>query len=179
MFPEETLHCVEWAKDMLGSCFEVNPQNFNKLKSSALNEIGFDNFTEVKNIKKAIKVAQRRPTGFSDCIEFAVKKFTKLFRDNILQLIIVYPLDKMNPDGRPFWSLPKRAPEPQDFNADDALHRNFVASYACLLAKMYGIEIPYEQPRNEDAKNLIAEVAKFFEVPPFVPSLEKAKAIQS
>ena len=25
MFPEETLHCEEWAKDMLGSFFGVNP----------------------------------------------------------------------------------------------------------------------------------------------------------
>ena len=31
MFPEEPLHCVEWAKDMLGSYFEMNPINFNKM----------------------------------------------------------------------------------------------------------------------------------------------------
>ena len=31
MFPEETLHCVEWAKDIFGKLFQLHPQNFNKL----------------------------------------------------------------------------------------------------------------------------------------------------
>ena len=179
MFPEETLHCVEWAKDMLGSFFGVNPQNFNKLKSAHLDEIGFSNFEEVKNINKAIKMAKKRPKDFSDCVEIAVNKFYKLFRDNILQLILVYPLDKMNPDGRPFWSLPKREPSPQDFNAEDSLHRCFIAAYSCLLANMYGVEIPYDQPRSEDAKQRIAEIARLVEPPIFVPNAEKARAIQS
>jgi hypothetical protein len=34
MFPEETLHCVEWAKDLFGNLFTLNPQNFNKLKTT-------------------------------------------------------------------------------------------------------------------------------------------------
>ena len=31
MFPEETLHCVEWAKDLFGQVFTLKPQSFNKL----------------------------------------------------------------------------------------------------------------------------------------------------
>jgi molybdopterin/thiamine biosynthesis adenylyltransferase len=31
MFPEETLHCVEWAKSMFGDLFTLKPQSFNKL----------------------------------------------------------------------------------------------------------------------------------------------------
>jgi hypothetical protein len=31
MFPEETLHCVEWAKDLFGNLFTLQPQSFNKL----------------------------------------------------------------------------------------------------------------------------------------------------
>lgn len=30
MFPEETLHCVEWAKDLFGNWFTLEPQSFNK-----------------------------------------------------------------------------------------------------------------------------------------------------
>ena len=124
-------------------------------------------------------MAEKRPKYFSDCIDLAMKKFYKLFRDNILQLILVYPLDKLNADGRPFWSLPKRAPTAQSFNPEDPLHRNFVASQACLLARMYKIEIPYDQPRSEDAKLAITEIAKLFEPGPFIPNAEKAKLIQS
>jgi len=77
-----------------------------------------------------------------------VRKFYKLYRDSILQLILAYPLDKLNADGRPFWSLPKRQPTPQSFNVDDAVHRNFVAAYACLLARMHGLTIPYDDSRS-------------------------------
>jgi hypothetical protein len=31
MFPEETLHCVEWAKDLFGTLFTLAPQSYNKL----------------------------------------------------------------------------------------------------------------------------------------------------
>ena len=67
----------------------------------------------------------------------------------MMQLILAYPLNKLNADGRPFWSLPKRQPSPQDFNAAEPVHRNFVSAYACLMARMYGLEIPYEEPRSE------------------------------
>jgi hypothetical protein len=30
MFPEETLHCVEWAKDLFGNWFTLDPQSYNK-----------------------------------------------------------------------------------------------------------------------------------------------------
>jgi hypothetical protein len=30
MFPEETIHCVEWAKDLFGNLFTLLPQSFNK-----------------------------------------------------------------------------------------------------------------------------------------------------
>ena len=177
MFPEETLHCVEWAKEMLGSFFGVYPQNFNKLKTANLAEINFDNASEIKNIEKAVKIAKKKPIIFDDCIEQAVLKFYKLFRDNILQLIHVYPLDKINADGRPFWSLPKREPTPQNFNPDDPVHKSFVAAYACLIANMYGVVNPHVQPRSEEAKRKIAETASTFEVGPFRPNAEKAKAI--
>jgi hypothetical protein len=31
MFPEETLHCVEWAKDIFGHLFALQSQNYNKM----------------------------------------------------------------------------------------------------------------------------------------------------
>jgi len=44
---------------------------------------------------------------------------------------------------------------------------------------MYGVEIPYESPRSEETILAIAEVATRIDPPPFVPSADKAKAIQS
>lgn len=31
MFPEETLHCIEWALDIFGNIFTNMPKNYNKL----------------------------------------------------------------------------------------------------------------------------------------------------
>ena len=58
LFPEEALHCVEWAKDLFGTFFTLNPQNFNKLKDSDVSQISFQDMTERKNIKKAIRQAE-------------------------------------------------------------------------------------------------------------------------
>lgn len=122
-------------------------------------EIGFEQFTEWKNIKKAIKLAELKPMTFDDCIKRATIKFYKLYRNNILQLLHVYPLDKLTAEGRPFWSLPKRPPNPLEFDPEDQLHRNFIAAYSCLMAKMYGVELP-EDPRSESTKLQISERAK-------------------
>ena len=179
MFPEETLHCVEWAKDMFGTYYSLNPQNFNKLKNAALHEVGFNQFTEQKNIKKAIRMAEQLPKDFNGCIEKARHKFHKLYHNDILQLLHVYPLDKVTKEGRPFWSLPKRPPKAQVFDQANSIHRNFIAAYACLMANMYEIKNPYEAPRSEEAKIEMAKIAATVEVKEFKPNEAKAKEIES
>jgi hypothetical protein len=67
---------------------------------------------ELSNIKNALKMLKSSPKTFSDCLKKARVKFQKLYHDGILQLLHVYPLEKMTSEGRPFWSLPKRAPTP-------------------------------------------------------------------
>ena len=75
MFPEETLHCVEWSKTLFETQFGLNPQNFNKLKESTIDELHFNDMTERKNIKKTIKYAEQLPTNFNACIAKARSKF--------------------------------------------------------------------------------------------------------
>ena len=58
-------------------------------------------------------------------------------------------------------------------------HQAFVAAYACLLANMYGVDIPYEEPRTAEAKQAIAEIAALFKPPAFKPNAQKAREIQS
>ena len=44
---------------------------------------------------------------------------------------------------------------------------------------MYGVEIPYDEPRTAETKQVIAEIAALFKPPAFVPNAEKAREIQS
>ena len=55
MFPEETMHCVEWAKDLFGNWFTLNPQSFNKfLRDEDQNQ----NFDDVQIQQQAKKVSK-------------------------------------------------------------------------------------------------------------------------
>ena len=113
-------------------------------------------------------MSERKPVQFfEDCVRLALLKFYKLFRNDIMQLLCVYPLDKLTSEGRPFWSLPKRAPNPLSFDPQNQVHQTFIASYACLLAKIYKVEIPFEEPRSELSKRKIADAAHMIKVKPF------------
>jgi hypothetical protein len=57
------------------------------------------------------------------------------------------------------------------------MHQNVVAAFSSLFAKMYGIKIPYEHPRNADSKADMAEKASKVPVPSFVPNDQKASLI--
>ena len=92
---------------------------------------------------------EKMPLNFDDCIKHARLRFEKHFSNDVKQLLHVYPLDKKDDEGRLFWSLPKRPPRAVDFDKDNKLHQNVIAAFCCLLANMYGIKIPYDQPRGE------------------------------
>ena len=82
----------------------------------------------------------------------------------------MYPLDKITKEGRPFWSLPKRPPHPVEFDPTNSMHAALISSLACLYANEYGITIPYEQPRSEQARLEMAQIALKFEQKDFVPN---------
>lgn len=83
------------------------------------------------------------PKLFDDCLEYAINKFYKYFRDDIMQLLYTYPLDAKTKNGEPFWRLPKRPPTPiMEFNPEDPLQATFVMGLAVLLAKIYQIPFP-------------------------------------
>jgi hypothetical protein len=177
MFPEETLHCVEWAKDKFGKWFTLAPQNAAKLLEEG------DAFTptsqeDTKGLREVVKLLRRRPTSFKDCLHYARTKFEKLFNHKIRQLLHVYPLDATTKEGAPFWSLPKRPPAPVQFGPLNPLHCQFVAAVACLRATVFRVELP-STPRSEQFRQECGILAAQFEMPVFVPNDEKAKEIQA
>jgi hypothetical protein len=88
-------------------------------------------------------MASKGPMNFENCITYAVSKFYKYFRDDIMQLLYTYPLNAKTKDGEPFWKLPKHPPTPiAHFDGKNLLHCTFVTSMAVLLAKIYKIQYP-------------------------------------
>ena len=65
MFPEEAIHCVEWARDQFGKKFTQMPKALNKRIEEA--KKGEDN-NDIKLTKKAIKWLKKLPKTFDDCL---------------------------------------------------------------------------------------------------------------
>ena len=175
MFPEETLHCVEWARDKFGKLFFQRPKNLLKILED-LNNYVPTNSQELKNLREAVTYLRKRPFNFEDCVIYARRKFQKYFTNDIRQLLHTYPLDHKTKEGNPFWTLPKRPPTELLFDEKDSLFASFVAAFACLRAVVFNIPIPKDS-RNEVVKKSLAEKASKIVVPDFKPNEEKAKAI--
>jgi len=65
-------------------------------------------------------------------------------------------------NGTPFWSGPKRAPKPLQFDLDDPVHLEFVLAGANLRAQIYGIK------GTRDA-DIVKQAVLKVKVPEFVP----------
>jgi ubiquitin-activating enzyme E1 len=91
-----------------------------------------------------------RPTAFEDCVKWARFHFEENFCNQIKQLLFNFPRDQQTSTGQPFWSGPKRCPDPIVFDAEEDLHLDYVFAGANLKAEIYGI--PHIRDREEVRK---------------------------
>lgn len=147
------MHCVEWAKDMFAKKFTIEPQTYNKYKRISVEDT--ESIKEEKQIGRIVKLANNKPASFDECIKLARKTFQKKFHDDIMALLMVYPIDKLKEDGKPFWCHPKRPPTPQIFDPQNELHSSFIAALACLIARSHKIAVPADA-RDVKVKNKFA-----------------------
>lgn len=99
---------------------------------------------------------------FDQCIAWARLRFEELFNNNIQQLLYNFPKDAVTSSGAPFWSGPKRAPEPLVFDAENPVHMDFIVAAAQLHAVNYGLK---GDASPAHVKSVLASVV----VPEFAP----------
>ena len=157
MFPEETVHCLEWARDQFGKNFTQFPQEFNKIIFNCKNNLL--NKGEFKRIKTCLKWIKKIPKNLEDCVKLAKEKYFKVFIYNIKKLLMVYPLDKKDKEGNLFWSLPKRPPKLINFDIKNNLCIDFISAYTYLIANMFNINIKFKNPKSEEFKNEVIIIA--------------------
>ena len=153
MFPEETIHCLEWARDQFGKNFTQFPQDFNKVVYNIKNNLVQKD--EFKKMKTCLKWLKKIPNNFEDCVKLAKEKYYKVFVYNIQKLLMVYPLDKKDKEGNLFWSLPKRPPKMVNFDIKNNLCIDFIMAYTYLIANMFNIDIKFKNPKSSEFKNEI------------------------
>lgn len=73
MFPEETFHCVEFARDKFGKLFTLLPKSAVKI----ISDVNFKPTTpeEVKALREVVKLLKNAPKTLNECIVWARRKF--------------------------------------------------------------------------------------------------------
>jgi ubiquitin-activating enzyme E1 len=107
-------------------------------------------------------LVNEKPLSFEECISWARLKFEELFSKNIKQLLFNFPKDSVTSSGVPFWSGPKRAPEPISFDAENSMHLDFIIATANLHAFNYGL-------KGDRNPSVFKNVLKTVIVPEFTP----------
>ncbi|KAF5209929.1 putative E1 ubiquitin-activating protein [Clavispora lusitaniae] len=164
-FPNKIDHTIAWAKSLFQGYFADSPETVN-LYLSQPNYVE-SNLKQNPDIKGTLRniadLLNNRPYSFDDCIRWARIQFETKYNHEIRQLLYNFPEDAVTSTGAPFWSGPKRAPTPLEFDINNPDHLNFIIGGANLLAYVYGLK--ETKATFDDYKKVLDTV----EVPPFEP----------
>ena len=164
-FPNRIEHTIAWAKDLFHTYFAgpadiVNAYLTQKdYLGTALRQSGNEKQT-LETLRDFL--VTEKPKNFDDCIEWARMQFEKQYNNAIQQLLYNFPKDSKTSSGQPFWSGPKRAPDPLRFDANDPTHYTFVLAGANLRAFNFHIK------PSSDRKHILSVLDNMM-VPDFKP----------
>jgi ubiquitin-activating enzyme E1 len=165
-FPNKIEHSIAWAKELFHSTFTGPVENVNLYITdpgylgSALKQSGSEKMT-LDSLKEFL--VTEKPLTFDDCITWARTLFEKLYNNSIQQLLYNFPKDAKTSSGQPFWSGPKRAPDPIKFDYNDPTHFLFVEAAASLHAFNYNLN------SSNVTKDQYIKVLESMIVPDFKP----------
>ncbi|KAK7398140.1 E1 ubiquitin-activating protein [Neonectria punicea] len=145
-FPNRIEHTIAWSKEyMFERSFVKAPQTVNLyLTQPNFIETTLKQGGNQKDTLETIRnyLTTERPRTFEDCIAWARMLFETEFANKIQQLLYNFPKDVETSTGTPFWSGPKRAPDPLKFDPNNATHFGFIVAAANLHAFNYNIKSP-------------------------------------
>ncbi|XP_023668301.2 ubiquitin-like modifier-activating enzyme 6 isoform X1 [Paramormyrops kingsleyae] len=168
-FPAVIEHTIQWARDKFESAFSHKPSVYNmfwQTHSSAEQVLQRMRAQEsLEGSFQVIKLLNRRPNTWDQCVTLARLKFDKYFKRKALQLLHSFPLDTRLKDGSLFWQSPKRPPAPIEFDLQDSLHFGFIVSAARLFAGIYNISYSGKDLSPE----AIAQILSDMKIPEYTP----------
>ncbi len=164
-FPNRIEHTIQWAKEMFQSAFVGPPEIVNSYITqkdyldNALKQSGNEKPT-LETLRDYL--VTEKPQNFDDCVQWARMQFEKHYNNAIQQLLFNFPKDAKTSSGQPFWSGPKRAPDPLVFDSNNETHYSFVLAGANLHAFNYNIR------QSSDRKHILSVIDNMI-VPDFKP----------
>lgn len=142
-FPNKIDHTIAWAKEKFHEFFVGPPETVNlyitqpNYIEETLKQAG-NEIPTLESIRDYL--VTEKPHNFDDCIVWARRQFESKYNNDIRQLLYNFPKDCTTSSGAPFWSGPKRAPDPLRFDASNPAHMGFIVAAAHLHAFNYGIK---------------------------------------
>lgn len=100
-----------------------------QLRKTATSSSIREQLTEIRSL-----IEIKQSNSMQRIVEIARGYFETNFDHKIRDLKALFPDDKLDSEGQPFWSGPKRSPQPITFSAEDPLHFSFVFNAANLIA---------------------------------------------
>ncbi|KAI0081689.1 ubiquitin activating enzyme [Panus rudis PR-1116 ss-1] len=164
-FPNAIQHTIEWARQEFDNLFVKPAQAVNAYLAEPNyleNNLKYSG-QQKEQIEQIVDyLVRKKPLTFEECIVWARLQFEERFNNAIRQLLYSLPKDAKTSTGQPFWSGPKRAPDPLTFDSNDPTHLQFIIAAANLHAFNYGL-------RGETDPNVFKKIADSVVVPEFTP----------
>ncbi|XP_049873613.1 ubiquitin-like modifier-activating enzyme 1 [Pectinophora gossypiella] len=164
-FPNAIEHTLQWARDEFEGLFRQAAEHAAQylrdphFLERTMKLPGSQPLDAIESVRNAIN---DRPQNFADCVTWARLHWEAQYSNQIKQLLFNFPPDQQTTSGAPFWSGPKRCPDPLTFDPNDELHLDYIVAAANLRATVYGL------PNCVDRES-IAKIAASVPVPEFSP----------
>jgi len=164
-FPNAINHTIEWSRTQFDNLFVKPASSVN----AYLSEPNYLETTLKYSGQQKDQIEQivsylvtNKPLTFEECIAWARLQFERDYNNEIRQLLFSLPKDAVTSTGQPFWSGPKRAPEPLTFDSNNPTHLEYIIAAANLHAFNYGL-------RGETDPAYFRKVVDAVIVPEFSP----------
>ncbi|CEQ38596.1 SPOSA6832_00043, partial [Sporobolomyces salmonicolor] len=154
---------LKWAKERFEEYFEKPAEVVNSyLSQPNFMEQAKQSGETAQLLKIKSYLVDHKPLGFDECIVWARQQFETEFSNEIKQLLYSLPKDLLTKEGTPFWSGPKRAPDPLKFDYNEPAHLEFIVAAANLHAYNYGL-------KGERDPQVFYRTLDAIQLPEFVP----------
>eukprot|EP01032_Pedospumella_encystans_P012227 gene12227-14159_t len=158
-FPYQPEHCVAWAKSRFEEYFNSQVELVVHLRSLLLLPTtatttatdGSDadatatedrvrawlNTLSTDQLSGVLKVLRFQPWTSDGARKWAISEFQTMFFEEPSALLRENPAESNDEEGRPFWGGSRRQPSPQEYDASNPLHREFISLVSAQLQRAY------------------------------------------
>lgn len=140
-FPSQPEHVIQYWRDQFDGMFNKNIANLMTFLG------GTEEYDKMTTSEKGIFLDSvmaatfHVPMSFEECLGSGYVIWHIQFRDEINNILKQFPADHKTEEGVAFWSGSKKCPHPLVFDTENPFHVDFVFSFACIWAHIFGLEI--------------------------------------